>query len=104
MIIDVVYQLTLSGGVFGTFESPYTWPNDQSYGSHYIWMVGDVNSVLNAGNAAQVVTVTETISIGFFANSTVTLSNPTTGAVIRRVQGGGIRGPIEQQPEAVETT
>lgn len=95
MVIDVVYQLTLSGGVFGTFESPYQWPNDSSYGSHYIWMVYDVNSLLNAGNAPQVLTVTETITVGFFANSSATLTDPTTAKVIARTRRLGSAVPVE---------
>lgn len=103
MTIDVVYQLVLTGGVFGTFDSPYTWPNQPDYGSHYIWMIGDVNAILYAGGAAQVVTVTETISVGFFTNSTVSLTNPSTGEVIRRVRGGDMQGQVAPKPRVVET-
>lgn len=102
MLIDVVYQLSLSGGVFGTFESPYTWPNESSYGSHYIWMDGNVNDLFNAANVPSVVTVSETISVGFFTNSTVTLTDSTTGAIIRRLRGGETRGPVVQKLDAVE--
>lgn len=103
MNIEVVYQVTLAGGVFGTFDSPYTWPNYPSYGAHYIWWDTDINGMLNAGGAAQVLTVTETISVGFFTNSTVTLSDSTTGQVVRRVRGGETLGRAVPQLEAVDT-
>jgi hypothetical protein len=104
MTIEVVYQITLTGGVFGTFESPYTWPNSpgNGYGSHYIWMVYDVNDVLSSGSAPQVITVTETIAVGFFTNSVVTLTDPTTGNVIRHVRSGALPGLMKDELKALE--
>lgn len=104
MIIDVVYQVTLTGGLFGTFDSPYAWPNPPPNcgGSHYIWMLGDVNSMLYGAGASQVATVNETISVGFFTNSTVTLTNPTTGKVVRSVRCGKMPSEIAQKVETLE--
>jgi len=90
MNIELVYQLTIAGTPFGTFDSPYTWPNNPQYGSHYIW--GQyVSSMLEYGSVPQFVTIKETLSLGFFTNTSVVVIDESTGKELKRYD---VRKPI----------
>jgi hypothetical protein len=68
LTVQIVYQLTLSGNVALNYNPTYK--------GHHFWTF-DVNSVLAAGGIPITITTTETIEIGYYANSQIVLTDGT---------------------------
>lgn len=67
LTVEIVYQLTLSGWAAMNYSDEYQ--------GHHFWGM-DINAVMAAGNIPTTVTISETLEVGFYANSTITLANP----------------------------
>jgi hypothetical protein len=72
LTVQIVYQLTLSGNVALNYNPTYK--------DHHFWTF-DVNSVLAAGGIPITITSTETIEIGYYANSQIVLTDGTGSTV-----------------------
>jgi hypothetical protein len=70
LTVRVVYQATLSGLVAVNYDPPEQ--------GHHFWAF-DVNAVLRAGNLPTTYQITTDITIGYYSNGEVILTDPTTG-------------------------
>lgn len=77
LTVQVVYQLTLSGDTAINYSD--------TYNGHHFWGL-PINSVMSAAGYPTTITTTETITIAFYANSRIVVSNPT-GAVVAGMVG-----------------
>lgn len=78
LTVQVVYQLTLSGDTAINYGDTFK--------GHHFWGL-DINAVMSAAGYPTTITTTETITVAFYANSRIVVSNPTAGVVAAFVGG-----------------
>lgn len=66
LTVQVVYQVTLSGTTAVNYSDPYQ--------GHHFWGL-PINSVMQAANLPTVITTTETITVDYYANSSIVLKD-----------------------------
>lgn len=74
----VTYQLSLSGWTASNYSDRYR--------DHHFWGI-EVNGVMSAGNIPTTITLTETIEVGFYANSSITVVDSAGAQIARSVAG-----------------
>lgn len=78
LLVQIVYQQTLSGMVAVNYSDTYK--------DHHFWSL-DINSVMSAAGLPTSVTTTETIEIDFYANSKIVLKDQAGQAVASFIVG-----------------
>jgi hypothetical protein len=83
MTITIPYTITLSGRIFSNYRHKYK-------GHHFYGY--DVNAVLQAANLPTSVTITQTYTVDFYCDSTITISTPsgTVVAIFSQAERPGI--------------
>lgn len=74
MKVRVVYRAYLIGATAVNYNPTYS--------DHHFWCL-DIGSVMSAGGIPNTQTFTEDLEIGFYANSEIILSNPSTGMKLK---------------------
>lgn len=78
MKVLVTYQLSLSGWTAMNYSDRYQ--------GHHLWGM-DLNNVMSAGKIPTTITLTETVEVGFFANSSINIVDSEGVQIARGVAG-----------------